>query len=665
MADSTTPAASSRRAHAAARRERRRRRGRAAALAAEQRDAARVARREPGARAAGGAARRARSRASGGCAGVPRRAADARAVRRRASAARRSPRDLGRLTTRPGPAVAGAARDPLHRRRTQLWVRVFPDDCAVDTFEPSAVRGRGRNARATGTASGAPAGVEADERAAWRGAGRQPRLRPRGLDRRAATAAEPGDEPSKARPTDVLLVIAADGAVPAAERRRRRGLLDAVWLADGDAAAEARRAERCAGGASARTRAERSSRDQRPFNLDSPRRGDGRADVGSRSPSSCCPRRPRRPRRRRGRRRRARACCPTASCCSATRRRAGADQSAGRYRRRCSVGPDPSAPRTSRSQTTTASSSCPTSCTGWSTSTAPSRTAWASAIALDAGRPRGGFDRLLVARRAAGRRHATRAATSWRRCSRPPPQPRRARADPAGHADQQHRGRRRRASRAATMPTQLRRLLRAPVLATASRLARSGTASGWPSAGHRHGAARRRAGAGGTDQREPRDATPRCGRRRSGYFLETMLDPVFGDATVDADARWFFTGYVSGRGARAGDPRSAPALRHPADDRLLADQLARRRDRGREARRVPGTRFLRRCTRCCRRRGRLGAARAPGAARRRRRRPAPDAARHPRPAPGVGGVPLALRGEHRGLFNRLSSAASAGCSWRC
>ena len=81
------------------------------------------------------------------------------------------------------PALAGAARNAVSGPRSpKLWVRIYPDDCAVDSFEPPCLtdedvgerpavldRGRGRpeGSRASGARRGAIWSARGAGRAAW------------------------------------------------------------------------------------------------------------------------------------------------------------------------------------------------------------------------------------------------------------------------------------------------------------------------------------------------------------------------------------------------------------------------------------------------------------------------------------------------------------------
>src|SRR5262249_37573843 len=54
-------------------------------------------------------------------------------------------------------------------RAQQLWVRVYPDDCWIDTSDPLPTAAELKDTRAYWAAIWAAAGVEVERRAAWRG----------------------------------------------------------------------------------------------------------------------------------------------------------------------------------------------------------------------------------------------------------------------------------------------------------------------------------------------------------------------------------------------------------------------------------------------------------------------------------------------------------------
>ncbi|NNB98427.1 hypothetical protein HI113_31480 [Corallococcus exiguus] len=126
-------------------------------------------------------------------------------------------------------AVPGESAPP------ELWVRIYPDDANIDTFEPTLSDGELVSARRYWCAVWAAGGVEGALRAAWRnlvashGAGRAEwilqQYRPVGA------------APSKASPDDVLLVIPTEVPLAGAVQVALAGYWRAVWLAQGDAAA--------------------------------------------------------------------------------------------------------------------------------------------------------------------------------------------------------------------------------------------------------------------------------------------------------------------------------------------------------------------------------------------------------------------------------------------
>jgi hypothetical protein len=133
-----------------------------------------------------------------------------------------------RLETRFGPP-RGDGPD-LSR---ELWVRVYPDDCSIDTFEASLTNGEVADARIYWATVWAAAGAEAGERAAWRGlvaghgSGRSEWIVGQYLPR--------GSKPLKTAPEDVILAVPAeDGDLSAAEQAALATFWSAMWRADGD-----------------------------------------------------------------------------------------------------------------------------------------------------------------------------------------------------------------------------------------------------------------------------------------------------------------------------------------------------------------------------------------------------------------------------------------------
>lgn len=119
--------------------------------------------------------------------------------------------------------------------KQQLWVRVYPDDCWIDTFEPQLSASELDSAKRYWRAMWRAGGVEADQRAAWRslatahGNGRANYIADTYQPVNAAA------EPSKAKATDEILVIPTQTALGASEAAAISAYWRAVWLADGDA----------------------------------------------------------------------------------------------------------------------------------------------------------------------------------------------------------------------------------------------------------------------------------------------------------------------------------------------------------------------------------------------------------------------------------------------
>ena len=120
----------------------------------------------------------------------------------------------------------------------QLWVRVYPDDCLIDMFEPTLSEAELRRVREFWIAWASGGGIEAQQRGAWRvlagqfGSGRAAWLidqyRPRNLEAL----------PAKASADDVVLVVVPDVPLPAGEVAPTTAYWRAAWLAGEDRAAQ-------------------------------------------------------------------------------------------------------------------------------------------------------------------------------------------------------------------------------------------------------------------------------------------------------------------------------------------------------------------------------------------------------------------------------------------
>jgi len=115
----------------------------------------------------------------------------------------------------------------------ELWVRIYPDDCWVDTFDPALTEAEIANTRTYWINWWQAGGIEAQQRAAWRalvgshGAGRAVWLAER---YRPTNVASP---PVKAKAEDLVLTIATDTPLGAVESAAAVAFWRSAWLADG------------------------------------------------------------------------------------------------------------------------------------------------------------------------------------------------------------------------------------------------------------------------------------------------------------------------------------------------------------------------------------------------------------------------------------------------
>jgi hypothetical protein len=120
--------------------------------------------------------------------------------------------------------------------RNELWVRIYPDDCSVDTFEATLSVTELVNAKLYWEGIWAAGGLEGGERAAWRGlvAGHGTGRASWILDNYQPT--NMADKPAKAAASDEILVIPTQAPLGPAEASAIAAYWQAVWLADGDSA---------------------------------------------------------------------------------------------------------------------------------------------------------------------------------------------------------------------------------------------------------------------------------------------------------------------------------------------------------------------------------------------------------------------------------------------
>ncbi len=116
----------------------------------------------------------------------------------------------------------------------QMWLRVYPDDAAVDSFEPTLSETEIKNGRAFWAGMWAAGGNEGQERAAWRalvashGAGRARWI----IQNYGPTST---NKPTKVNADDVILAIPTDQPLSSAtEADALAAYWKAFWLADND-----------------------------------------------------------------------------------------------------------------------------------------------------------------------------------------------------------------------------------------------------------------------------------------------------------------------------------------------------------------------------------------------------------------------------------------------
>jgi hypothetical protein len=117
----------------------------------------------------------------------------------------------------------------------ELWVRIYPDDCLIDTFEPTLSGTEITAARRYYIESWKAGGIDAQERAAWRGLVSSVGARRAAWILQNFAPLNPGDKLSKGTADEIILVIAIDQPLPLPENLISK-YWQAVWKAKGDAA---------------------------------------------------------------------------------------------------------------------------------------------------------------------------------------------------------------------------------------------------------------------------------------------------------------------------------------------------------------------------------------------------------------------------------------------
>jgi hypothetical protein len=140
-----------------------------------------------------------------------------------------------RIETRFRTVSAGNFREVNAPTKHQLWVRIYPDDCSIDTFEPMMSQSELTNVKNYWMNMWRAGNVEDGERGAWRnlvsahGSGRAGWLVDNFQPTNLAAL------PHKTDATDEILVIPTATALSAAEATATSSYWQSIWLADGDA----------------------------------------------------------------------------------------------------------------------------------------------------------------------------------------------------------------------------------------------------------------------------------------------------------------------------------------------------------------------------------------------------------------------------------------------
>ena len=188
-----------------------------------------------------------------------------------------------RFKTVQGPAGAAPVQ--------QLWVRVYPDECLIDTFEATLTETELQSATIFWREYFHAAGVESAERAAWRalvsshGSGRATwivkQFRPRNPLRPADPEGDPNLEvkPQSLASGEVILVASTSETLATAERAALAEFWESIWKADGKADLEAAALETLTEEVGT-ARAEELIESARPYNLnEAPPAGSTRASA--------------------------------------------------------------------------------------------------------------------------------------------------------------------------------------------------------------------------------------------------------------------------------------------------------------------------------------------------------------------------------------------------
>jgi hypothetical protein len=130
-----------------------------------------------------------------------------------------------------------AAPPPPQQSEQQLWVRVYPDTCSIDTFEPELSDTEVASGQAYWGQIWQAGGQEDQERGAWRGL-----VASHGSGRAAWIVktylpVNLAEKPAKADPDDLILTVTGEAAIATQQWDDIATYWKAAWLAKDDAAA--------------------------------------------------------------------------------------------------------------------------------------------------------------------------------------------------------------------------------------------------------------------------------------------------------------------------------------------------------------------------------------------------------------------------------------------
>lgn len=151
--------------------------------------------------------------------------------------------------------------------KSQLWIRVFPDDVAIDSFESIPSKDELRNAKSYWLTMWKAADVEAEQRGAWRalvashGSGRAYWLMKTYVPLNALA------QPTRKDPKEVILVIGAETPLAVTEKPIVQQFWEALWRAADDANKQAQAQKDLIDALRDKARAEEIMTLYAPFNL--------------------------------------------------------------------------------------------------------------------------------------------------------------------------------------------------------------------------------------------------------------------------------------------------------------------------------------------------------------------------------------------------------------